>query len=392
MEKYKYGEKLTLFEPLDLSPDGHPWGSQARVFLGEVKQTEQVELVAVKLMRTEERCLESFMRELRILSRLDQGLTVITPVIDCGIIHPSKKIIIDDTLQGFDGVSGNVDHFGINGLMDLHEKLKGDFRGIPFISIQLRDGMEINLDEIVEKDFGYLPVPDVLSIGMQLMEVLKEAHRNDVIYADSRPIHFYISFQDIGQVRLKIIDWNASMILAEEGLDPAVAKQKDLKEIVANLLFPLFTGRRLANSSKSVGRDHKETRMHLDTHYSIDNWKKDDEERLDKDIRELLYDAVVNETIKTPEQFVERLSIICNNWFSNVDGEFLQAIRKLHLAYHYLNESHSYLGKITEELFHSNGFPYVRNEAQRLFFIANDMKTIWRLYSIQIKRKNRNKS
>lgn len=404
MKEKKKGEILEILTPLDLDSSNMPWGGYARVFSGTIMEKDGKFPVAIKMMRTgsdrkdKSFYLKAFKREVKILNLLGETSSNITKIFDFGVILFEDKLDVNDEMGDVSEMKGIIKHFGEDGLDIFYDWLNDDSVNeniIPYLAMELRRPLEINLysliaDHVTEDEL--LPVPAVLMIAQQLVETLHVAHQQGVIYADVKPIHFYISFDNAGAPKLYIIDWNASMILEEmedefPDFDHEEWKQKDLKEAAANILFPLFTGRKLANSSNSMGRTQEKVVEHLRLNYDIGEWHSSENKRLNNSIKKILEDTIVSEKIKTSKQFLSRLKFICEEWMCNDSNKsFLVAVESFNKTLRYYDESTSILKTMIDEsgllleaiidMCAKEKNIVCRNEAMRLYFALQKKKKI----------------
>ena len=274
------GQRFTLSKAIDFMR-----GANARVFLGTYTQEKGIEHSAIKIMRTDSsdpqsrKYIQIFQTELLILTTLKDTPGISSPR-DCGLIKFDNIHNMDDDVT-VEGQTGEVIHMGPDGLLELHEKLNNDNLDdwLPFLSIELRSqNLEICFDRIIRDRNGsvdsfLMPVPSAIETSYQLVRILASAHSNKIIYADTKPVHFYWHYNNRDPQQIYVIDWNCSQILPKDNL---AYYQLDLKELVANIIFPLFTGRILAGSRSNKGSTPSEVEHQLNTEYKIGEWKKEE--------------------------------------------------------------------------------------------------------------------
>jgi serine/threonine protein kinase len=89
--------------------------------------------------------------------------------------------------------------------------------GAPFLVMELLEGDE--LDRILKKAQGRLPVRAVLSIGHQLLDILAAAHAKGIVHRDIKPANLFITTDGT----LKVLDFGIARV--REALGGTVAVQ-----------------------------------------------------------------------------------------------------------------------------------------------------------------------
>lgn len=99
-------------------------------------------------------------------------------------------------------VANQVDHPGAVSILD--DDMTPD--GAPFIVMELLDGE--SLDQWMHRVGGTLPVPDVLAVADQVLDVLDAFHKRGVIHRDIKPGNLFVT--RMGQV--KVLDFGLARL------------------------------------------------------------------------------------------------------------------------------------------------------------------------------------
>lgn len=99
-------------------------------------------------------------------------------------------------------VANQVDHPGAVSILD--DDMTPD--GAPFIVMELLDGE--SLDQWMNRVGGTLPVPDVLAVADQVLDVLDAFHKRGVIHRDIKPGNLFVT--RTGQV--KVLDFGLARL------------------------------------------------------------------------------------------------------------------------------------------------------------------------------------
>ena len=118
--------------------------------------------------------------------------------------------------------------------------------GIPhqYIVMERAEGVII-ADEVVELAGQHqrLPVLEMLDIVDRLINLLRSAHDNDIVYNDVDAKHLFWNRE---KYQLKVIDWgNAVFLEGDEATPQGISRQTDLFQLGELLYFILSGGRRV---------------------------------------------------------------------------------------------------------------------------------------------------
>jgi serine/threonine protein kinase len=223
----------TLGNTIDTFAPGH----YARVYEAVDKRDGQN--YAFKVMRAEHVSGEdgqpqmeamAFINEADLLIRMATSPRVVR-LYDCGYLDSRE-----DNPRG-----GEVESYGLN----LEMFRQGAFRYAgkgwrPYLTLELLPRTESLLYVMRPNAPGTrwrLPTEEGLDLAYQFAEVLREAHRQKIVYLDHKLEHVYWDGQ-----RLRIIDWNSSRLIENS---PHVLTQQvaaDVHNLCVGILYPVFTG------------------------------------------------------------------------------------------------------------------------------------------------------
>lgn len=99
-------------------------------------------------------------------------------------------------------VANQVDHPGAVSVLD--DDMTAD--GAPFLVMELLDGE--SLDQWMARAGGTLPLPDVLAVADQVLDVLHAFHARGVIHRDIKPGNLYITRQGL----VKVLDFGLARL------------------------------------------------------------------------------------------------------------------------------------------------------------------------------------
>lgn len=99
-------------------------------------------------------------------------------------------------------VANQVDHPGAVSVLD--DDITAD--GAPFLVMELLDGE--SLDQWMARMGGTLPLPDVLAVADQVLDVLHAFHARGVIHRDIKPGNLYITRQGL----VKVLDFGLARL------------------------------------------------------------------------------------------------------------------------------------------------------------------------------------
>lgn len=292
-----------IAEPLDtwLTAGAHDYavpeagGSSARVFKHKSRSLKGHlnHDTAIKLMRHDkiDYAKPLFLQEINILSELD-GHPGLTQMIKTGYLKISPESIwpaeIAPLTKNLEIKASASDLFGEAIVFDLadtgemlteyEQRLQEEW--LPFIILERR--WEDNLYLLC--DAGYtrgnflknLSVREVLSIAIQITELLSFAHEKGVVYFDHKLLHYY--WNDIRK-QVFMIDWNIGRFTPGE--TSFESQQFDLLQFSSRALHHLFTGRQ-APGSVAVGANKPEEIENSPRHYKA-SYPYDVQKRLNQD-------------------------------------------------------------------------------------------------------------
>jgi len=97
----------------------------------------------------------------------------------------------------------------------------GIHRGMPYIAMELIDGTEL-ADVLVEQ--GFLPLPRVVNIVDQVLDVLSSAHLLGIVHRDLKPANLMLcKTESAGEDFVKVVDFGIAFLRDQD--EPRVTKQ-----------------------------------------------------------------------------------------------------------------------------------------------------------------------
>lgn len=215
-------------------------GHYARVFEAQDKRDNRT--VALKVMRYEhlsrddqpKREALAFGNEADLLSRMAIMPTVMR-LIDCGYIKNADGNISDDPH------GAQIESFGLS----IDSFRRGVFRlspneWRPYLALEFLP-RTTNLLYVMRtpspNNRWRLPTEEGLDIAFQFADVLRAAHRQQIVYLDYKLEHLHWD-----GTTLKIIDWNSSRLVENGAQVLASQIQTDLHNLCVGVLYPIFTG------------------------------------------------------------------------------------------------------------------------------------------------------
>jgi len=294
---------FTIAEPLDtwLTAGAHDYavpeagGSSARVFKLKSKRLmgDVVRDTAIKVMRHDkvDYAKPLFLQEINILRTLD-GHPGITPMIRTGYLNlfPESKWPFEiapltknlELKASASGLSGEAVVYDLSEtdqmLAEYDQRLHDNW--LPFIILERR--WEDNLYLLC--DAGYtrgdflknLSMLEILTIAIQITELLNFAHNQGVVYFDHKLLHYY--WNDIRK-QVFMIDWNIGRFTPDT---PSIESQQfDLLQFSSRAMHHLFTGRQ-APGSVAVGANKPEDIENSPRHYKA-SYPYDVQKRLNQE-------------------------------------------------------------------------------------------------------------
>jgi serine/threonine protein kinase len=239
------GTEFALDEPLD-TWIAEARGSSARVFAGSLRTPVQGnKSCAIKVMRSDrvDYGLPLFREETQILSLL-RDVQGITPLLECGFIQldPGQELPSDTRHISAEELSGTVLRYApeeVLGFLSELEK-KSHAGWLPYLAVDkyLQSDNLIQYCDTGHNHGRFLPLDALLSMTIQICDILEIAHARNIVYRDHKILHYYWLEPHNG---IFIIDWNVAK-RHPHGLS-AEEKQFDLVQFGARALHHIFTGR-----------------------------------------------------------------------------------------------------------------------------------------------------
>jgi serine/threonine protein kinase len=243
----RYGpeSELAFVEPLDSwIPEAR--GSSARVYLATFRagSGEQRE-AALKIMRMDKAdyALPLFREEAQVLSVM-QDVPGVTRMLECGFLWLGEqdRLPPDHNIGAIQALRGEALRIGPDSAAQFLDLLERRVREgwTPYLLIELRrreDNLLLLCDASLNRG-RFLPVQDLLLMGVQICEVLEASHQRNVVYRDHKILHYYWVKENNG---IFVIDWNVARY-HPDGLTP-LDIHMDLVQLGARGLHHILTGR-----------------------------------------------------------------------------------------------------------------------------------------------------
>jgi serine/threonine protein kinase len=224
---YTIGNTIDTFAP----------GHYARVY--EAVDRRDSHACAFKVMRTEHVAdgdgqprmeAMAFINEADLLVRMAIVPSVVR-LLDCGYISSREE----------NPRSGEIESYGLN--VELFRQ--GAFRYAgkgwrPYLALELLPRTESLLYVMKPNAPGVrwrLPTEEGLDLASQFANVLREAHRQHIVYLDHKLEHVYWN-----GTTLRIIDWNSSRLIEHSPHVFAQQVTADIHNLCVGVLYPVFTG------------------------------------------------------------------------------------------------------------------------------------------------------
>jgi serine/threonine protein kinase len=187
--------------------------------------------------------LPLFREETQILS-LMRDVQGITPLLECGFIQldPGQELPSDTRHLSAEELSGTVLRYApeeVLGFLSELEK-KSHAGWLPYLAVEkyLQSDNLIQYCDTGHNHGRFLPLDALLSMAIQICDILEIAHARNIVYRDHKILHYYWLEPHNG---IFIIDWNVAK-RHPHGLS-AEEKQFDLVQFGARALHHIFTGR-----------------------------------------------------------------------------------------------------------------------------------------------------
>ncbi len=285
--RYGPDSELSFSEPLDAwIPEAR--GSSARVYLGTYRAAsgEQRE-AAIKIMRMDKAdyALPLFREEVQVLSVM-QAVPGVTRMIECGFLWMGDPVELpqDHNLGAIQALRGDALRIGPETTSQFFEELDQRVHEgwTPYLLVELRrreDNLLLLCDASLNRG-KFLPVPNLLLMGIQICDILDACHQRNVVYRDHKILHYY--WLDESNA-ISVIDWNVARY-HPKGLQP-VDIHMDLVQLGARGLHHILTGR-TAPGALPLGPTRPEEIEQSAESYSA-QWTYDDQ-RLSGQVRVIL--------------------------------------------------------------------------------------------------------
>ncbi|MCC7207915.1 MAG: hypothetical protein IT323_11450 [Anaerolineae bacterium] len=224
---YALGNTIDTFAP----------GHYARVY--EAVDRRDGQSVAFKVMRAEHIAAGdgqprmeamAFINEADLLVRMSVASSVVR-LLDCGYIASREE----------SPRSGEIESYGLS--TELFRQGAFRFAGKgwrPYLALELLPRNESLLYVMKPNAPGVrwrLPTEEGLDLAFQFANVLREAHRQKIVYLDHKLEHVYWN-----GATLRIIDWNSSRLIENSPHVLAQQMVADVHNMCVGVLYPVFTG------------------------------------------------------------------------------------------------------------------------------------------------------
>jgi serine/threonine protein kinase len=172
----------------------------------------------------------AFINEADLLVRMSISPHVMR-LLDCGYLAAHEE-----QPQG-----GEIESYGLN--IDLFRQGSFRFAGRgwrPYLSLEPLPRSHSLLYVMKPNSPGSrwrLPTEEALDFAHQFVRVLKDAHRQKIVYLDHKLEHVYWDGQT-----LKVIDWNSSRLIENSPHVLAQQVTADLTNLCVGILYPILTG------------------------------------------------------------------------------------------------------------------------------------------------------
>jgi serine/threonine protein kinase len=212
-------------------------GHYARVLSAHDKRTSTT--VAFKVLRPEHLDpdgdtrweYKAFANEADLLTRLGTQAQVIR-LLDCGYIESGAEAPASGEMVAFEGDAAAF----AKEARGFAEKGWRPFLVQEYIP-RTRSMFYLMRPDKANATRQRLPTEEGLSLAMQFADLLRAAHRQNIVYLDHKLEHVYWD-----GTTLRVIDWNSSRLLAGTDKENEAVFRQDVHNLCVGILYSLFTG------------------------------------------------------------------------------------------------------------------------------------------------------
>ena len=278
--------EIQIVEPLDAwMPEAR--GSSARVYLSLYRSGGGDTCEgALKLMRIDkpDYGLPLFREEVLVLQAME-NVPGVNPMLESGFLWLGKDPLpLDHNLEAIRALRGEALRIGTDSSDDFLSQLDARTREgwTPYLMLEKQrneDNLLLLCDASLNRG-SFLPVSDLLRMGIQICDILVEAHNRKVVYRDHKILHYYWQAANNG---VYLIDWNVARY-HPDGLSD-VEIHMDLVQLGARGMHHILTGR-TAPGALPLGPTRPEEIEQSAESYRA-QWTYDDQ-RLSDEVRTIL--------------------------------------------------------------------------------------------------------
>ena len=207
-------------------------------------------------------------------------------MIECGFLWmgETSELPPDHNLEAIQAMRGDALRIGPQTNAQFFEEIDQRVREgwTPYLLVERRrrdDNLLLLCDASLNRG-KFLPVSNLLFMGIQICEILEACHQRNVVYRDHKILHYYWLEENNG---ISVIDWNVARY-HPNGLQP-VDIHMDLVQLGARGLHHILTGR-TAPGALPLGPTRPEEIEQSAESYSA-QWTYDDQ-RLSNQVRVIL--------------------------------------------------------------------------------------------------------
>ncbi len=331
METIQFGpqDNMKISEPLDtwlaagLRDFAVPEavGSSARVFRLDYAPLsgDYANFPAIKIMRPDkiDYALPLFKNEAAILEKM-KGEPGVTPLLGLGFIKieegqwPQEIAPMTKSLEqkaSAKTLSGTADLYQPDEtpafLAEITDRVEQGWLAFLILPRRWEDNLYLRCDAgytrgAFQKTF---PVQDALKAAIQITDILKAAHEQQVVYLDHKILHYYWNEP---RQQVFILDWNIGRIVNGNAQD---VFDFDLLQFSARALHHMLTGRQAPGTVK-VGPNRPEDIQNAPDEYQP-IWTYDDQKRLTQEEMDVLTQAVQGK-YSSPTELAQDLQTLYN--------------------------------------------------------------------------------